>query len=243
LLSTANDSTPADQLTTARRRPGPLRAVIVDVEAVVRASADHPQGDRRIFQVGAVRLSADQQWSADQPAFASWVRLPDLQWEQQLRSADVREQYAQHAVDPEQVLDGLRRYVDDADVLVAYNGVGTDFPMLDEAAARVGQPLLHGPRRVDALYLAYTVWPHAGSHRLAELADEVGVDRSGLSWHDASDDAELTARLLRQAAVAVQGWDVDVRELCCARLVPAAWPGTCSRRCCPVRCRALPSMT
>ncbi|MEU7998083.1 DEAD/DEAH box helicase [Micromonospora sp. NPDC049060] len=216
VLSAANDSTPADQPTTARRRPGPLRAVIVDVEAVVRASADHPHGDRRIFQIGAVRLSADPKWCADQPAFASWVRLSDPQWEQQLRSAHVREQYAQNAVDPEQALDELRRYIDDADVLVAYNGAGADFTMLDEAATLAGQPLLHGPRRVDALYLAYTVWPHAGSHRLAELADEVGVDRSGLSWHDASDDAELTARLLRQAAVAVQGWDADVRELLCA---------------------------
>ncbi|MEH1098392.1 DEAD/DEAH box helicase [Micromonospora sp. CPCC 205561] len=216
VLSAANDSTPADQPTTARRRPGPLRAVIVDVEAVVRASADHPHGDRRIFQIGAVRLSADPKWCADQPAFASWVRLSNPQWEQQLRSAHVREQYAQNAVDPEQALDGLRRYIDDADVLVAYNGACADFTMLDEAATLAGQPLLHGPRRVDALYLAYTVWPHAGSHRLAELADEVGVDRSGLSWHDASDDAELTARLLRQAAVAVQGWDADVRELLCA---------------------------
>ncbi|SCE69069.1 ATP-dependent DNA helicase, RecQ family [Micromonospora purpureochromogenes] len=216
VLSAVDDPTPTGRPTLVQRLPGPLRAVIVDVEAVIRASADHPNGDRRIFQIGAVRLSADSQWCAEQPSFSSWVKLPNLEWEQQLRSADVREQYTQHAVDLEQVLDGLRQYVADADLLVAYNGVGADFPILDDAATRAGQPMLHNQRRVDALYLAYAVWPHADSHRLAELADEVGVDRSGLSWHEAADDAELTARLLRQAAAAVQGWDVGVRELLCA---------------------------
>jgi Rad3-related DNA helicase len=197
------------------RPEGPLRAVIVDVEAVVRPSADQPHGDRRIYQVGAVRLSADTQWCTQEPPLSCWVQLPDLGWEQDLTSPAVRDRYQRSAVSPGEVLERLRRYAGDADVLVAYNGVGADFPMLDEAAGRAGVPLLHGPQRVDALYLAYAVWPHAGSHRLAELADTVGVDRSGLVWHDAVDDAELTARLLRHAATAVHGWDADVRDLVC----------------------------
>lgn len=190
--------------------------MIIDAEAVVRASVDSPHGDRRIFQIGAVRLSADLWWCAAEPAFEAWVKLPGPDWEAELRSAAVRDQYQHKAGEPAEVLAALRRYAGDADVLVAYNGVGADFPMLDDLATRAGHPLLHGPRRVDALYLAYAVWPHAGSHRLAELADAVGVDRSGLDWHDAGDDAELTGRLLRQAAAAVQGWDADVRELLCA---------------------------
>ncbi|MFJ6200176.1 DEAD/DEAH box helicase [Micromonospora sp. NPDC092111] len=216
ILSVVEDSTgPSQPAPKGERRPGPLRAVIVDVEAVVRASADRPQGDRRIFQIGAVRLSADMRWCAGEPSFVSWVRLPALEWEQQLRSRAVREQYCHHAADPAEVLDRLRRFIADADVLVAYNGVSADFPALDDAAVRAGQQPLHGPRRVDALYVAYAVWPHAGSHGLAELADTVGVDRSGLVWHDAADDAELTGRLLRHAAATVAGWDAEMRELVC----------------------------
>jgi RecQ family ATP-dependent DNA helicase len=215
-LSAATEDPAADPETVTVRRPGPLRAVIVDVEAVVRASADLPHGDRRIYQVAAVRLSADERWCAEQPSFGSWMRLPSADWEQQLRSAEVRDQHSRLAADAAQVLTALRDYAADADVLVAYNGVGADFPMLDEAAGRAGLPPLHGPRRVDALYLAYVVWPQAGSHRLAELADEVGVDRDGLSWHDAVDDAQLTGRLLRHAAAEVAGWDAGMRDLLCA---------------------------
>ncbi|MEV0901462.1 DEAD/DEAH box helicase [Actinoplanes sp. NPDC049802] len=195
------------------RRPGPLRAVIVDVESVVYVDADHPHGDRRIYQLGAVRLSADTEWVADRPRFDAWLRLPDANWEHRLRSANVRERYTAAAGDPGQALTELRDYLANADVLIAYNGVGADFPMLDEAADRAGQPRFGGLRRVDALYLAYAVWPHATSHRLAELAADIGVPAEGLSWHDAADDAELTSRLLLQAATVMASWDPDLRAL------------------------------
>lgn len=195
------------------RRPGPLRAVVFDLEAVVRPSAEHPHGERRIYQIGAVRLSTDADWVAEASRMQAWVRLPDSAWEQELRSPLVRARYAAEAVDPGQALSELRGYLADADVLVAYNGTGADFPMLDDAAARADLPAFDGLRRVDALYLAYVMWPQAGSHRLAELADLVGVDREGLSWHDAVDDAELTARLLRQAAVTAAGWDAGLQQL------------------------------
>jgi RecQ family ATP-dependent DNA helicase len=198
------------------RRPGLLRAVVVDVESVVRPSAEHPHGEKRMYQIGAVRLSADTGWEQGTPRFGSWVRLPGADWEDEIRSPQVREQYSAHAEDPAHVLDELRGFLTDVDVLVAYNGTGADFRILDEAALRAEQPPLGGVRRSDALYLAHVVWPHAGSHRLAALADAVGVDTLGLSWHDAGDDAELTARLLRHAATTVAGWDPDLRDLVCA---------------------------
>ncbi|WP_233258189.1 DEAD/DEAH box helicase [Micromonospora sp. S4605] len=189
------------------------RAVVVDVEAVVRPTADHPDGDRRIYQIGAVRLSSERRWVDEAPRFTAWVRLPDVDWEEQLRSASVRDQYAARAIPVEQALHDLREYLAAANVLVAYNGTGADFPMLDDAATRAEQPPFGALRRADALYLAHAVWPTARSHRLAELADEVGVGRSGLSWHDAADDADLTARLLRHAADTVSGWDGPLRDL------------------------------
>ncbi|MEU4161695.1 DEAD/DEAH box helicase [Actinoplanes sp. NPDC026670] len=217
-VGAAGTSVPVEDPSTpgAGRRPGPLRAVLVDVEAVVRASAEHPYTDRRMYQIGAVRLSADTAWVAAGPRFAAWTKLPDAQWEQQLRSAEVRNRYADAAVEPGEALDGLRDYLADTDVLVGFNGVGADFVILDDAAVRAGRPVLGGARRADALYLAYTVWPQAGSHRLAELADIVGVGHGDLRWHDAVDDAELAARLLRQAAAAVQGWPPELRSLLCA---------------------------
>jgi Rad3-related DNA helicase len=189
------------------------RAVIIDFESVVRPTAEHPDGDRRIYQIGAVRLSSDTDWVKVAPRFTAWVALPGPDWEAHLRTVTVRANYADHATDPTEALTQLRDYLADADILVAYNGIGADFPMLDEAAIRAEQPPFGGLRRVDALYLAHAVWPTVVSHRLAELADAVGVDRSGLRWHDAGDDAELTCRLLRQAAATVAGWDAGLRDL------------------------------
>jgi RecQ family ATP-dependent DNA helicase len=198
--------------------------VIVDVESVVRPSAEHPHGDRRIYQIGAVRLSTDTGWEQATPRFTIWVRLPGTDWEDEIRSPTVRGMYNAHAADPAHALDELRGFLTESDVLVGYNGTGADFPMLDEAAERASQPPLGGMRRADALYLAHVVWPHAASHRLAELAAAAGVDTAGLSWHDAGDDAELTARLLRHAATTAADWDPALLELLCAAGTgTAAW--------------------
>lgn len=44
----------ADAEERDQRRPGMLRAVVLDVEAAVRVSAQHPGGERRIYQVSTV---------------------------------------------------------------------------------------------------------------------------------------------------------------------------------------------
>lgn len=190
----------------------PLRAVVVDVESVVRLD---PQADdlrdARIYQVGAVRLSTDVAWEQAAGRFDQFCRLPDG-WVEDLRSPVVRERYMQHARPVVAVLADLRVYCADADLLIAYNGTTADFPVLDAESARVG---LDGPagRRLDALYLAHALWPLAATHRLAELAEVVGVDLNGLSAHDAADDAEITVGLLRAGAALFAGWPAQLRSL------------------------------
>ena len=73
-----------------------------------------------------------------------------------------------------------------------------DFPLLAEAYQREGLPTLD-PSPVDAYYLALALWPTARHHRLATLAEAVGVDREGSAWHDALDDCVLLQRLLEHA--------------------------------------------
>lgn len=189
------------------------RTIVIDVEAVVRPSAEQSCKERHIYQVGAVRLSTDTAWVAEAPRFNAWVMLPDKEWEDQLRSASVRATYDEAKVPAAQVLQALRDYLGDADMLVAYNGIGADFAMLEDLAASADQPPLGGLRFVDALYVAHTVWPSAQSYRLADLAEEVGTNQSDLHWHDAADDADLTARLLRRAAEVVDDWNPRLRNL------------------------------
>ena len=87
----------------------------------------------------------------------------------------------------------LSAFCDHADVLVAYNGTGLDFGVLDAACEAVGVRRIDGPERVDALYMAYAWWPTEPSARLRLLATAVGVDTTGLHRHDAADDAEMLA--------------------------------------------------
>lgn len=170
----------------------PLRAVVVDVESVVRLDPDAPgYRDARIWQIGAVKLSADSTWVSSGERFSSYVSLPDDDWLAQLHSEQIRARVRAGALSPVEALEQFRDFCADADVLVAYNGTSADFPLLEAASDRALLPHPTGIR-VDAFYLALACWPYpVRSHRLAELAADVGVDTRGLTWHDAADDAAL----------------------------------------------------
>ena len=58
----------------------PLRAVIVDLESVVRTTSAEPYIEKRIYQVGAVRAGADHGWVEGAAAFTCWLELPDEYW-------------------------------------------------------------------------------------------------------------------------------------------------------------------
>jgi ATP-dependent DNA helicase RecQ len=193
-----------------------LRAVAVDLESVVRTTAAEPYTAKRIYQLGATRVGADRAWTKAEPVFTRWVTLPDNDWV--IVSGRVRAAHAESAVPPSDALSALHTYADGADVAIAYNGTEADFPLLAEACDREGLPHLPG-EYVDAYYLTLAVWPTAPSHRLAHLADYLGVRTGDLEWHDAAADAVLLARILDAAAVHLSAWSAEMRGLV-ASIVP-----------------------
>lgn len=188
----------------------PLRAVVVDLESVVRATVTEPYTDKRIFQIGAVRMGTDAAWTEEQPTFDRFVQLPNDTWE--IHSERIRACYEARAVPPVEALLALHAFCAGADMIVTYNGTEADFPLLGEAYEREGLPTLD-PAPVDAYYLALALWPTANSHRLAPLAESIGVDCEGLSWHDAVDDCFLLQRLLEHAGQLLTRWDTVLLDL------------------------------
>ena len=205
------DTGPAPGHAAAR----PLRAVIVDLESVVRTIATEPYTDKRIYQVGAVRAGADQAWIAAAAPFTRWLELPGDEWT--IVSDRVRAEHAAHTVPPAEALAALLAFADGADVVVAYNGFAADFPLLAEACDREGLQRLPG-EYVDAYYLTLAVWPAAPTHRLAYLAAAVGVPTGDLTWHDATADCVLLGRLLAAAAAELRGWPEQLRNLIASTL-------------------------
>ncbi|MGW5049794.1 DEAD/DEAH box helicase [Actinokineospora sp. NPDC004072] len=207
MLAGSAEEPPTDALGVAGRV---VRAVIVDLESVVHTTTSDPYTDKRIYQIGAVRLSNDSAWVAEQPQFSAYVELPDDTWV--IRSKRVREAHAAAAVSPRQALEDLYAYTDGADLIVTYNGTQADFPLLSASAAREDMPDLRGAY-VDAFYLTLALYPTATRHALAPLADDLGIDRAGLGWHDAVDDSELLARVLRHCAQTFAAMPADRQDL------------------------------
>ncbi|WUI95665.1 DEAD/DEAH box helicase [Streptomyces sp. NBC_00391] len=187
-----------------------LRAIAIDVESVVRTTAAAPHVDRRIFQIGAVRTGTDTAWVTEHPRIEVFLSLPGDEWS--IRNEGLRERQQAQAVVPRTALERMHEFCAGTDVLVAHNGTTADFPMLDEACEREDLPPFPGDR-VDSLYLAHCIWPLARSHRLAALGDAYGVNRSGLRWHDAADDAELLVRVVERASHELAGLPEPLRAI------------------------------
>ncbi|MER5783236.1 DEAD/DEAH box helicase [Streptomyces mobaraensis] len=179
--------------------PRPVRAVLVDVESLVRTSPTEPHVRRDVYQVAAQRFGADKEWTS---ACSGWHRYVDLGDRADLLvEPTVEAAVMQQGIPPARVWDEFSAYLAGADVIVAYNGTGLDFPLIREAATEAGRAdPLKGLRTVDALYLAHAVWPTAPTHRLHELASHIGVQARGLHPHVATDDIRLLSRLLECAA-------------------------------------------
>ena len=189
---------------------GRLRAVSLDLEAIPRLIETAPYIERAVWQVGAVRFGRDGDWVNADRRRVWWVDMPDgFALDDQARVATL----ASAARAPDEVYTELAAFCADADVLVAYNGTGLDFGEIDDAFDRAGLAPI-GLERVDGLYLSYCLWPNRTSHRLKELAVAVGVDVTGLAWHDAADDAEMLARLLEHGASSVvAAWSDELAGL------------------------------
>ncbi|MFF0298657.1 DEAD/DEAH box helicase [Kitasatospora sp. NPDC004614] len=197
--------------TTAPDREG-LRIVAIDLESVVTAIPAEPYLERRVYQAAAVRFGTDPHWVAAAPRWERFLQLTHDAGE--IRDSMVRQRLHVEGVPAGQAWQELAAFLAGADMVVAYNGTGLDFPLIQESALRAGcDDPLAGLPTTDALYLAHAVWPTASSHRLHSLASGTGVTTSDLRPHSAADDAELLIRLLTRAATEVSQWSPDLRGL------------------------------
>lgn len=200
-------------------RSGPLRCVAVDLETVVKLTEDKPDGDRMPFQVGAVRFGGDRDWVEEEPQFERFVQMP-AQWEARLEREAIKARYQSAAVPAAAGWSDFLSYVADADMLVAYNGLKLDYPVIRESLEReqVGSLPAH-LELIDGYLLALSVWPiPPRQHRLFDLVkrykfDRLDIDLDGLQAHDALDDATVLVHLMRLAAYTVNRWPGDFKTL------------------------------
>ena len=188
----------------------PLRAVIADLESVVRTTQQSHTPTSEFTKSGLSASEPIESGVAAADPFVRWLELPDDEWV--IVSDRVRNEHAGHAVPPAEALAALLAFADGTNVVVAYNGFAADFPLLAEACDREGLQRLPG-EYVDAYYLTLAMWPTAATHRLAHLAAAVGVPTGNLSWHNATADCLLLGRLLAASAAKLGRWPEPLRDL------------------------------
>jgi RecQ family ATP-dependent DNA helicase len=194
-----------------------LRVVAIDFESVVRTTAEHPYVERRAFQVGALRFGRDRAWVHQRRSTSRFCQLPETAagpaW--QITNPAVAARHAAEAVPAAVWLAELDAVLDGADMVVAYNGLELDFPLLDEERTRAGLPPLSGVDLVDGLLLALSVWPNPpNNHRLAHLAARLHIDVERYTWHEALSDCRLLATLVWAAARTVRHvWTPELVDL------------------------------
>jgi RecQ family ATP-dependent DNA helicase len=176
---------------------GPLRVIALDLEAAVRTRVeDGGTLTRAIWQIGAVRFGPDAAWVGHQSTFSEYVHVPD--------GFDIPERakaaHAAQARPAADVLADLQQWLSSADMIVAYNGTGLDFPVLDGAMTAEGCEI-GDLERVDGLYLAHCLWPAQSTYKLTSLMADLGLPRVGIA-HDAVDDARNLSTLMQAAAAA-----------------------------------------
>jgi Rad3-related DNA helicase len=194
----------------------PLRVVAIDFESVVRTTAAHPYTDRRAFQVGALRFGRDWDWVFERRSMSRFCALPEVgdgpAW--QIANPAVVARHAAEAVSVEVWLAELDEVLAGADMVVAYNGLELDFPLLDEERARAGLPPLSGVELVDGLVVALSMWPTPpNDHRLARVAERLNVDLERYTWHEALSDCRLLATIVWAAGRNLRRWRPELVDL------------------------------
>lgn len=202
-LALATPVTPDEPQSQARVLP--RRIVVFDLESIVRPVAKEPYREQHVFQIGAVRYGRDDSWINERPKFAAFTALCNEADELLIYRDELRARYDEDKRPLAEVLEQFRGFCAGADVIVAYNGVGHDFRLIEEEFERCElPPLLKGPnapRTVDALYLAQALWPiPPRQHRLKQLLERLEIDVEDMRWHDALDDSVMVVELLEHAA-------------------------------------------
>ncbi|MGI8684418.1 MAG: DEAD/DEAH box helicase [Acidimicrobiales bacterium] len=188
----------------------------LDFESVVRTTAALPYTDRRAFQVGALRFGRDWEWVFQRRSLSRFCALPDVgkgpAW--QITNPAVAARHATEAVNAEVWLAELDAVIEGADMVVAYNGLELDFPLLDEERRRAGLPPLSGIELVDGLVLALSLWPTPpNDHRLARVAERLNVDLERYTWHEALSDCRLLATIVWAGARAFRRWTPELADI------------------------------
>ena len=187
------------------RTPLPLPdrgdCVVFDLET----NADRADlADHEIIEIGACRVVE----GAVHGEFATLVRaertlLPEIEQLTGIRAGDLK-----RASPLADAIAEFLEFVDDTP-LIAHNGFGYDFLVLDEACRRLDVAPPAGVR-LDSLELAHVVYPRAGAllpknqdasvppkgRRLEQLADHLGLDLG--EHHRALADARLTVEVVRR---------------------------------------------
>src|SRR6266566_2099347 len=182
----------------------PRRFVAFDLESIVRPIVKEPYREQHVFQIGGVRFGPDEQWCAERREFCVFTALPSED-ELLIYRDELRKRYLATKRPLPEVLEEFRDFCASADTVVAYNGVGHDFRLIDEEYMRCGlEPLLKGaraPRLVDGLYLAQALWPiPPRQHRLLQLLKRLEIDVEEMQWHDALDDSKMLIELVEYGA-------------------------------------------
>src|SRR5258708_37803381 len=182
----------------------PRRFVAFDLESIVRPIVKEPYREQHVFQIGGVRFGPDEQWCAERREFCAFTTLPS-EYELLIYRDELRERYRAAKRPLPEMLEEFRDFCAGADTVVAYNGVGHDFRLIDEEYMRCGlDPLLKGaraPRLVDGLYLAQALWPiPPRQHRLLQLLKRLEIDVEEMQWHDALDDSKMVIELVEYGA-------------------------------------------
>src|SRR6266568_2673509 len=182
----------------------PRRFVAFDLESIVRPIVKEPYREQHAFQIGDVRFGPHEQWCAERREFCVFTALPSED-ELLIYRDELRKRYLATKRPLPEVLEEFRDFCASADTVVAYNGVGHDFRLIDEEYMRCGlEPLLKGaraPRLVDGLYLAQALWPiPPRQHRLLQLLKRLEIDVEEMQWHDALDDSKMLIELVEYGA-------------------------------------------
>lgn len=173
--------------------------VVFDLET----NADRPSpSEHEIIQIGAVLASDDG--VIDE--FETLVRPRRKLAEHITELTGIVYGDLEHAPSLEAALGRFLEWVDGRP-MIAHNGFGYDFIVLDAAAAEIGLPVPDGPR-LDTLELAHVVHPRAGKgmvrgvdsarpppgRSLDQLAEWFGMD--GRDKHDALEDAHMAHQVM-----------------------------------------------
>ena len=177
--------------------PGPF--AVIDLETT---GLDFDSPDFRIIEIGACRLAPGR----PPDSFQTLVAGPDGEVDT-ARLPEVGADEIRSARGEAQAIAELVRFCGSLPV-VAHNGFGFDFPILDRAAERCGLPSV-GEARLDSLELALLAFPRSG--RSIQPDADGGAPPAGLSLddlcrhlevpapqprHRALPDAEATARVV-----------------------------------------------